>query len=574
MNYAVIISTFVATVFVSLLLPYRWNTIKRLLVAYCLFASYNVIFMYMLWLLNLKFNNVFAILIYFLSIILIGIYTLSSRRKHINKYLTWSVIDTVVVLTVLILTMLFIKPTFSFKQGFSGLALPTGGDMAHHFFIVNNIKTEQRVIYFDKNVQGRLVNGLEKYQQGPHLNVVMMVHKSTDSVQMLKVFQIYYLLIYLVFFALFLNISLDLVKCFKTRFLEYALIGTIGIVLFAVAIFARTYLGGFISHFYCLMLLLALGVCIISKDEFKPKPLWLISLVLLNSAIAASWYVLLPVSTICIFLALYRSEYKKNVLGYLAVVLVTIPSWLPSTITGSVTKLAADGDVFVIPFEYIVLFSITTILVLIWMKKDDSKTINFWVEFMIINLIFCVIVGLATILKGNTISYYFIKTTHSVILIALLFLGYFFVKSIRIIENYFKPQYKLYGLLTIFIIVSVFFGTMLNRLDKDGLYLGVYDRNNYFSVQQVQRIIELLNKYGDNQIVVLNSGSNISDYVLSKWVAALNLKFSNQFYSVISSNIIKPDLSDKIDIAREFETSNSHENLILVDFRSGNTINY
>ena len=94
----------------------------------------------------------------------------------------------------------------------------------------------------------------------------------------------------------------------------------------------------------------------------------------------------------------------------------------------------------------------------------------------------------------------------------------------------------------------------------------LYERSAYLNNAKFSKMLEISTAHSkDNKpIILIDTGSALSDYVLSKWTTAINLNFNEKYGKLLDSNL---SLSD------QYRRSYKNENLTADDIKlqdSGN----
>ena len=492
-----LLSLFIGTIFCT-----QWSLIKKLAIGYTLLFSINIIAGYLLDFLSISIGQGVFSIIYLLLLIGVIIYLHRNNILAIKSIITWQKSDLVVLIGATILVGLIFVPVARSKSGILNLKTPGGEDMVNHFFLVNAINQKGKYIYHDKSENNKIPKGLEDYPQGTHYNIAIILggQNNLNIRSLLSIFKSYYLVSFILLFVLFIFAALDIIKNSESlSFLSYAAIVLFSLLIFSSTLFASSYLHGFISQIIALALLITLILIINSKKSMN-KPLWLISVVLINASIAGSWFFLSPIALTLSYIAIFQSKYKYSWLAYILSLLVIIPPVYYSVTSGSLSSINAAGGIDQIPLEYIGLFIVGFIACVWGYRHLKVIELNKWLQLLIIASIFSLAMMVYQVLLSHTVSYYFYKSLYTPVMTLAVFFTVANIVIVYSVKEHFGKNHWLYSWLVItsgFIIVG---GSMLYRINTQSLALGIVSNGQYINSSDFSRLekIALENKNSNN----------------------------------------------------------------------------
>ena len=567
----------ILTVLTGALLPKTWNSIKKLVIALLLLFSLNTIVGYFLFLARLQINTLFFSYLYAVLILIVLYKLFINDRERLLTLYNWKRTDTAILLSVFLLFVVLIHPSVRLKGSNLNIGVPKGGDMSNHFFIANMVTQKGTYLYFDKKVDEVIPAGLNNYPQASHYNFAIFLSNHYESPVTLRYFRFYYLFCFLIFFALFLNASLDILSKKAKNNSAYAIVCSSALFIFVSTIFASTYLEGFLSQFIGLLVLIATVVIVIEQKAFENKLHWIVSIILLNALLAGVWYFISPIALTICCLAIYRSSYKKNILAYLVMFIFVLPPVIASFFSGALRQVAASGAVSVIPFEYYILFVGGTVFVFWQHKQTQFIALQRWTEVYLVSIIFCAAVGLTQLSTTGHVSYYFLKALYTPFLIMSLFYGIFVVSAISTVRDKLNNLPAVFSITTVFIILVGTYSLLIYRPELREVSLGLIRKGNYLSSIDFSQLtsIAVASKASNKSVILINTGSSLNDYVYSKWISAQNLDFTKSYGDQLLADL---ELADKFRRAGKSEELQVRDinlpnnSIQIIDFRTGSVL--
>ena len=567
----------ILTILAGAVFPKSWNSIKKLIIALLLIFSLNTIVGYFLLVAHVQINaGFFSYLYAVLNLIVLYKLFIIDKERFLTLYI-WKKTDTAILVSVLLLLVILIHPSVKLKGSHLNIGVPKGGDMSNHFFIVNMVTQKGTYLYLNKQSDEVIPPGLINYPQASHYNFAILLGNHYGSLVTLQYFRFYYVFCFLVFFALFLNASLDILsEKIKTN-PAYAIVCSSALLIFVSTIFASTYLEGFLSQFIGLLVLIALVVIVIEDNKFENKLYWIVSIILLNALLAGVWYFISPIAIIISCLAIYRSCYKKSVLAYLAMFIVVLPPVIVSFFSGALTQVTAAGAVSVIPFEYYVLFIGGTVFIFWQHRQTQFLVLQSWVEVYLVSIIFCTAVGVVQLLTTGHVSYYFLKALYTPFLIMGLFYGIFVFSAINTTKKHLNYLPKVFSITVVFMILVGTYSLLIYRPDLREVSLGLIHKGNYLNSTDFSQLtsIAAASKGSNKSVILVNTGSSLNDYVYSKWISAQNLDFTKSYGNQLLADL---ELADKFrrngksEMLQVGDINLPNSSIQIIDFRTGSVL--
>ena len=504
----------------------------------------------------------------------------SVKSKKLNKNnFIWTKIDSYVIISIIIFTLLLLIPSGITKGKFRGLALPPGGDMSNHFFIANEMSKSGKYLYFDKKLDSYIPSGLQNYPQGVHYNFTFLngSYSYQNNVNnLLERYQVYYLIVFILLFAIFINISLE-VLARKLNMAEATIILLLGSEIFLSSLFGSIYLEGFISQIFCLFMLLMLGSVVYSNNGFNSK-LWIAIILFFNISIASTWYFMSPIAFFISAYVIIGSKIKHRMVITVFLSLAILICSIPSLLGGSLTNINAAGGIEPIYNIYLLLFVSATIF-MVWRHKNTNiNIVPNYLKIFVICTLFCLLLGFYQLVKTGSVTYYFQKSLFTPALILAIFYGPCLVEILRLSKDYYKKVNEKIYLASFSLAITILFSFLIIfRFDYNQINFGLLVKNNYMSFQDLKTIetISRIHKDDGKALAFINTGSALNDYVYSKWSTAFNLNFTKDFGSMLDNDI---NLSDKYrrlqksDILGPSDISIPNDRIELIDFKTGKIV--
>lgn len=544
-----IILNFILTVALSLLLSSvlstKWSVIRKLSIGFVLLFSFNTVIGYLLQLLNIRVQTgIFSIL----YVLLIGLstYYLINKKVSFKDLFHWNRVDTTILFGVLLLTMAILVPVARSRNGIINLAVPAGEDMINHFFLVNSINQKGEYIYHDASQNNKMPQGLQNYPQATHFNLAILLggQYSSNFRVVLTAFKFYFIFSFLLLFILFLFAALDVIKnSSKQPYYLYALTLFFVLIIFTSSVFAASYLHGFISQIMALALIVTLLIVISSKKQIENLHLWILAIVLLNAAIAGSWFFITPIALLVSFLSIYRSSYKYRFVACCLALAVVLPPIYYSISSGSLSSINAAGGIDQIPVEYITIFIIGTIITIWNYIRFRKMELNNMLFLLVTSVGFSFILMCYQIAVSHSLSYYFYKSLYTPVLVLSILFVVALLPTVSVTTKHFEKIHRMYSIVVIIAGVGLVGGALLYHINTQSVSLGIVSKGQYlntFDFSKLENIASQNNSYS-KPIIIKNSGSNVSDYIYSKWIAAMDLNLPFNFETTLVNNTLYLD---------------------------------
>lgn len=210
----------------------------------------------------------------------------------------------------------------------------------------------------------------------------------------------------------------------------------------------------------------------------------------------------------------------------------------------SLGAINASGAINVIPIEYYVIFIVATLFSLWRSTSLNRQNTKYWLELLFAAILFSLLLAGYQILLTHSVSYYFIKSTYTPVLVLTLFYGVSVALLYKYTNDYFSKLPSIYSHTVMLIIfVSAGFLIIYQPATRTANF-GLAFKENYLNSQDFNKLNRIaINAKGNNKSTVLiNTGSSLNDYVYSKWVSAINLNFTQEYGDLIGYNL---ELADK-----------------------------
>jgi hypothetical protein len=525
------------------LLNAKWAFVKKLFFGYVLLFSLNTVCGYFFQLLNISVRTGILSMIYLLLIGFIVYYLKYKKEIKLRSLFHWSRVDTSVLIGIVLFSILLLVPTLRERNGILNLTVPAGEDVVNHFFLVNAINQEGQYIYHDYSQNNKVPKGIKDYPQATHFNLVTLLggQYSSDFKILLTAFKFYNAFSLILLFVFFIYAALDVIKnSNKLPYYSYGIILFFVLIIFSSSIFATSYLHGFVSQIFALALMLSLIIAINSKKDFQNRHLWILSIIMLNAAIAGSWFFITPIALAISIFTIYKSNYRYQYIAYFITAILVLPPIYYSITSGSLNSINAAGGVDQIPAEFIVVFIVGTIISIWNYKKLRESLLTNWLVLLIFSAIFSALLMVYQFVISRTLSYYFYKSLYTPILVlSILFTVSILISAYLVIERFEKVN-KTYSLVIILMGLSLVAVSLLYRNSTGGVYFGIVSKKQYINSSDFSRLelIAAENRANPDQLMIKGSGSNVSDYIYSKWLAAMNLNFPNSYEDSLANDTL------------------------------------
>lgn len=563
---------------VALQLPSKWFLLKRITFSILFVFSLNTVLAYLAYLFNFKTFSIFYFLIYLFLSFLFLLKSLKYDKLKIRTFIRWSKKDTALLILGLTLLLLLMRPAFSKdKKNFIPLT-PPGGDMTNHFYLINAISQKGTYIYLNKYYAAKMPKALTEYPQGAHINFAIINGSSgnNNSVKTLLEFKFYYLLSFVILFLSTFILAIETLDKYLVRpsIMQYFAAGSVLLFIFMGSVFSTIYLNGFISQFLALALLMVLVDTYVNHYDFNShKNIYFIILVIINAGIANTWYFLLPVSLTIAYLGIYKKNDRVISVQSILLFLLCIPVVALSFLGGgaSLNSVINSGEIGILPSEYIAISIIFFVTVIFFNRKKGLKEFEEWAKVIFVAIAFSLLVLVYQIIIKGTTSYYFYKSLYTIFLLSSVFIGTFIALLVYSIVQYLQNNKLFANMLALIIVFGVSYVFIYNS--KTGtLNTTLMDKSAYISKYKFDKAVAISQKHSNDPkpIIFIETGSALSDYVLSKWTTAINLNFNEDYGKKLDFNL---NLSDQY--RRNYKSENLNERDInLSDSGSAQIINF
>lgn len=508
----------------------QWSFTKRLALGYVVLFSATAALGYIQAAIGIPIRSGIYTFLYSIAIILL-LYLLR-KRQSLKKIFSWDKKDTAVLVGSMLILIMILIPTYRSGGNILNPSSPIGSDMSVHFLIANLIADGGEYTYLNDSLGGddRFFVGWIVHPQAGHYNFsVLTGGQSTKNIaNLFELFTQYYIFSFLLLFVLFLHAIFDLCKP-KFLTLYPIVVATAMAFIIFMAMPGTIYVQGFFSLIVSLALMIALLSFINDKQDIKDGWAWVTIIILLNGAIAASWYLISPASIIISCVAIYKSKYKNNILTYLAILLIIlIPIIFTLTSFSAVGAINEPGGVHIIK-DGAIIFLTASVIFIIWNYYSlKSKNLNTWLTILVICIIFSGLLGIIQIATAKQLNYYFHKSLYvPVLILSMLFVAGLVVATNKLNEHLHKVGRTL-SIAASFLLLVASGLIITTTLGANAVPMLLFS-SNHTSYNDTQKLKKIADENKDTRVILTNTGNAQKDYLYSRWVSFYNLNSNIEF---------------------------------------------
>ena len=508
----------------------QWSFTKRLALGYAVLFSATAALGYIQGAVGIPIRSGVYTFLYSLAIILF-LYLLK-KRQSLNKIFSWDKKDTAVLVGSVLIWIMILIPTYRSGGNIMKPSSPIGGDMSVHFLVANLIADGGKYTFLNDSLGSDdrfFVGWITPPQAGQYNFSVLTGGQSTKIItNLFELFTQYYIFSFILLFVLFLHAVFDLCKP-KLLTLRPIVVATAMAFIIFMGIPATIYVQGFFSQIISLAMMIALLSFINDGDDIKDGRAWITIIILLNGAIAASWYLICPASIIISCVAIYKSKYKNDILAYLAILpIILIPIIFTLTTFSVVDQINEAGGTVIIKTEAIVFLTAFAIFVIWNYYNIKSKNLNAWLTILVICIILSGLLGIFQIATAKKINYYFFKSLYVPVLILSIFFTAGLVVAANKLNEHLRKVGRATAIAALFLLL-VASGLIITTVHGTGLVPILLYPSNHRSNYDIQKLKKIANENKDTRVILTNTNDAQQDYLYSRWISFYNLNSNLDF---------------------------------------------
>ena len=532
-----IILTSIASLLLGNLICYKWSSLKKIIYGYLLFFSINIFIGYLLAILKIPISGLVPSAILFAACLSLFYY--EHKRGNLSQLFSWERTDFAIIIITVVSIAAFLIPTYKMGGGIRSLSFPLGEDMVTHFSLANAIGDNNGYLYGSKNYKERIATGLENYPQAVHYNFSFLANGTStfENRNLLKMYEYYFLFNFILLLIVLCQSVFELALSANKSILLRLVAAFLMFLIMNNTVFVNTYKYGFISSAVCLAILVALVNMLVNKKLFRHDWLWLGVIILLNGAVAGSWYFMSPLALALSPYFIYKHTKLRYWISYILIFLIAVPPIYFSLNSGAAAGVNNAGAIERIPLHYILLLLGGALLAVYNYGQLNKALLRGYVVALIFALSFSAAILIFQQATTGGISYYFIKSG-DIIIILLAILS---VSGILAIIEKAKLRFGTFaeGNYYIFIALIVLFFGLLFSISGNlkNVSYGLLNERIYYFPSQIDNVI-VSSRENRERNMTLNTGGYIfngdssiyqEDYTLSKLSSAYNLNLSVEY---------------------------------------------
>ena len=525
-----IILILILSLLLASLINTQWSFTKRLALGYAVLFSATAVLGYIQGAVGIPIRSGIYTFLYSLAIILF-LYLLK-KRQSLKKIFSWDKKDTAVLVGSVLIWIMILIPTYRSGGNIMNPSSPKGPDMSVHFLVANLIADGGKYAFLNDSLgsDDRFFVGLITTPQAGQYNFsVLTGGQSTKNItNLFELFTQYCIFSFLLLFVLFLHAVFDLCKP-KLLTLRPIVVATIMAFIIFMTVPAIIYMQGYFSQIISLVMMIALLSFINDKEDIKDSRAWITIIILLNGAIAASWYLICPASIIISCVAVYKSKYKNDVLAYLAILsIILIPIIFTLTTFSVADQINESGGTIIIKTDAIVFLFAFAIFVIWNYYNLKSKNLNAWITVLVICIILSGLLGIFQIATAKKLNYYFFKSLYvPVLILSMFFTAGLVVAANKLIEHLLKAG-RATAIAGLFLLL-VASGLIIATVHGTGIVPSLLLPSNHTSNYDTQKLKKIANENKDTRVILTNTKDAQQDYLYSRWISFYNLNSNLEF---------------------------------------------
>jgi hypothetical protein len=492
---------------------------------------------YSLAMLKIPISDLFPSAILFAACLSLLYY--EQKRGNLSHLFSWEKTDFAIIIIIVVSVAIFLVPTYKMGGSFKSLAFPLGEDMATHFSLANAIGDNNGYLYGSNNYKQKIAAGLENYPQAAHYNFSFLTNGAStfENPNLLKMYEYYFLFNFILLLVVLCQSVFELALSANKSIVLRLVAAFLMFLIMSNTVFLGAYKHGFISSVVCFAILVALINILVNKKFFKYDWLWLGVIVLLNGAVAGSWYFMTPLALAVSVYFIYKHTKFRYWITYVLILLIALPPIYFSLSSGAATSVNNAGGIERIPLHYILLLLGGALLAVYNYGHLNKALLRGYVVALIFALSFSTAILIFQLATTGGASYYFIKSGDIVIILLAILSVSGILAIIEKAKLKFGPSAE--GNYYIFIALIVLFFGLLFSISSNlkNVSYGLFDERIYYFPGQIDNVIASSRENREKNMTlntggyIFNGDSSIyqEDYILSKLSTAYNLNLSVEY---------------------------------------------